>query len=235
MNNFDASLVHWVNQFAGHSWTFDKLMRFTTANNLVKDGVIVMLVWWAWFKDGDRASVGRRHVIATLIGCAAAIVVGRALAWALPFRLRPMHEDALHFVLPFGMERGVLEGWSSFPSDHALLFFALATGLLFVSRTAGWVALAYTALVVCLPRIYLGLHYPTDILAGALLGIAIALLVNLGLTNSRGFRALEHWSIVWPQTFYPLLFLATWQIADTFEGVRTLAQAAGKALLGGAH
>jgi hypothetical protein len=61
----------------------------------------------------------------------------------------------------------LLSGWSSFPSDHACLFFALATGLCLISPVIGGLALLHASLIVSLPRIYLGLHYPTDVLAGA--------------------------------------------------------------------
>jgi membrane-associated phospholipid phosphatase len=39
------------------------------------------------------------------------------------------------------------------------------------------VALAHAALVVCLPRVYLGFHFPSDVLAGAAIGVAVAALL----------------------------------------------------------
>ena len=63
----------------------------------------------------------------------------------------------------------------SFPSDHAAVAFAIAFGVLAFSRRAGILFLA-AATLISLSRIALGLHYPSDVLAGALVGWAAALL-----------------------------------------------------------
>jgi undecaprenyl-diphosphatase len=68
----------------------------------------------------------------------------------------------------------------SFPSDHAAVAFAIAFAVLAFSRRAGSVFLA-AATLISLSRFALGLHYPSDVLAGALIGWAAALLtVSLG-------------------------------------------------------
>ena len=59
----------------------------------------------------------------------------------------------------------------SFPSDHAAVAFAIAFGVLAFSRRAGILFLA-AATLISLSRIALGLHYPSDVLAGALVGWA---------------------------------------------------------------
>jgi decaprenylphosphoryl-5-phosphoribose phosphatase len=67
----------------------------------------------------------------------------------------------------------------SFPSAHALSSFAVATAMVRVDpATAGALVVA---LVLSLGRPYLGMHYPSDVLAGAILGIILGLLVPLSL------------------------------------------------------
>ncbi len=67
----------------------------------------------------------------------------------------------------------------SFPSAHALSSFAVATAMFRVDpATAGALLVA---LALSLGRPYLGMHYPSDVLAGALLGVALGLLVPLSL------------------------------------------------------
>jgi len=68
----------------------------------------------------------------------------------------------------------------SFPSDHAVIAGALATGLLFFSRRIGVIALVLAALVA-FARVYAGVHYPADVIAGLLLGSAVAIVVWLAL------------------------------------------------------
>ena len=65
----------------------------------------------------------------------------------------------------------------SFPSDHAAVAFAIAFAVLAFSRRAGILFLA-AATLISLSRVALGLHYPSDVLAGALVGWAAALLVT---------------------------------------------------------
>ena len=67
----------------------------------------------------------------------------------------------------------------SFPSAHATSSFAVATAM---TRVEPWGALAFLlALALALGRPYLGMHYPSDVVAGALLGVALGLIVPLSL------------------------------------------------------
>ena len=67
----------------------------------------------------------------------------------------------------------------SFPSAHATSSFAVATAM---TRVDPLGALAFVlAFALALGRPYLGMHYPSDVLAGALLGVALGLIVPLSL------------------------------------------------------
>src|SRR5205823_6631646 len=128
--------------------------------------------WWAWFRH--RADAARRAaIIATFAGSMIALVVGRALALLLPFRLRPLHANTLALRLPYGMSLQTLHGWSAFPSDHAVMFFMLAFGMLAVSRRLGWALVIWVTLIEGFARVYALLHYPTDVLAGALIAAVV--------------------------------------------------------------
>jgi membrane-associated phospholipid phosphatase len=67
----------------------------------------------------------------------------------------------------------------SFPSAHATSSFAVATAM---TRVEPWGALAFLlAFALALGRPYLGMHYPSDVLAGAVLGVLLGLIVPLSL------------------------------------------------------
>jgi undecaprenyl-diphosphatase len=136
--------------------------------------------------------------------------------------LRPLHDPAVEFRLPYDVDPAALGGWSSFPSDHAALFFAVATGLFFVSARAGLFAWLYVLVVICLPRVYLGFHYPSDILAGALLGAAWVIAANRLSVARRVTRPLLDWSKAHPSLFHAGLFALSFQIVTLFDDVREM-------------
>jgi undecaprenyl-diphosphatase len=221
MYAFDIAILHFVNQFSQRSKILDKAVFFISGCQLLKGGVLVSILWWGWFDKTDQ-SEKREHIIATLISCFIAMLAPRVLASALPFRLRPIHDETLYFLRPHGMGKTLIEEWSSFPSDHAVLFFSLSIGICFVSKKAGIFAIFYTVLLIALPRIYLGLHYPTDIIAGAVLGMLTVLLGEKLLIQSKPLIRITNFSSSKPEIFYPLFFLKTYQIADMFEDARHL-------------
>jgi undecaprenyl-diphosphatase len=81
--------------------------------------------------------------------------------------------------------RGALTTGHGFPSGHASVAFALATvaWLWFGRRTRWWFLAA--AVVVCIARVYVGAHFPLDVLGGAALGMASGALVGLLLSIRR--------------------------------------------------
>jgi PAP2 superfamily len=138
-----------------------------------------------------------------------------------------------HFQLPYGMNSDVLEGWSSFPSDHAAFFFALSVVFFFICRRAGVFAIAYSALVVCLPRAYLGIHYPTDLIAGALLGIGVACLTRIAPLRQAVARPVLCYFEANPAVSYGSLSVLTFILGTVCEPVPELIRFAFKVMAAG--
>ena len=141
LNRFDAFLIEPMNSLVGRRALFDSAVGFLTDNPLIS-ALLVMVFWAYWFRPGDLAKIHatREHLIATLWAGIAAIVVGRALALELPFRLRPRYEPSrfISYVAgPHRASRTKLLDWSAFPSDHAALYAALAVGLCFCLLATG--------------------------------------------------------------------------------------------------
>jgi undecaprenyl-diphosphatase len=123
--------------------------------------------------------------------CLALVVVGggHREAWLICAAIAPV-AIALNYLVKLIVKRPrpVLEGLPplggapsslSFPSAHATSGFAVATAM---TRVEPLGALAFVlALALALGRPYLGMHYPSDVVAGALLGILLGLLVPLSI------------------------------------------------------
>lgn len=219
MNLFDNSIIRLLNGFANEFIVFDFALNYLQRNHLLKGGVMMALYWMVWFTRHERQEA-RARVLTSLFSCFVALFVARALALWLPFRLRPMHEPRLGFELPYSVEITALDGWSSFPSDHATLFCAMATGLCFISRSVGRFAFAYAIIVICLPRIYLGFHYPTDIIVGGLVGVFVAMAFQLAQMPHQLMTPVLNLEQKLPQAFYLAFFLFSYEMADMFIHVR---------------
>jgi undecaprenyl-diphosphatase len=222
MISFDSSVFHWINQFAGHSHAFDAVMVLFSESHFLKGGAVMAMFWYLWFRGKEDHDLRREVLLVNLLSCIVVIIAARTLATFLPFRERPLQTSDLGFRLPLTMNSNTLIHWSSFPSDHAAMFFASATGLWFVDRRWGVLAGVYVLFVICLPRIYVGLHYPTDILAGAILGAGIAALAEVIIGRHwRGQWFTFWWSRRRP-VLYALLFLLCYQIATLFDDIRLI-------------
>ena len=223
MRGLDHSIIFFLNQFA-HRWpTFDSIIVFFSNSDLMKGGVMLGGLWFAWFSSkSHRTATSRSYLLSALLGSLIALVIARILAHALPLRSRPILDQSLHFRPPYGLpDQSNWTIWSSFPSDHAALFFALLTGIWLAHRRAGLVLFVYVVVAICLPRVYIGIHYPTDILAGAVLGSGCVLACSWRSFRDLWTNPLLRWVERSPGPAYLLLFLITFQIATLFWDLRT--------------
>ena len=108
----------------------------------------------------------RRQGVILLVGLAAGVLVGNVCLKNLIARPRPCWRDDSVFMLI-----SVPTDYS-FPSGHTLASAIGATVLTKTDRRFGWAAIP-VALIIAFSRLYLFVHFPSDILAGAVLGVII--------------------------------------------------------------
>lgn len=120
------------------------------------------LLTWLWIRRPDRRRAGLlATVMGTLAGQGANMVLG--MIW---FEPRPFMVGIGHTMLAHAADNG-------FPSDHSTLMFALGTGLILTgaARVVG-VAVCALGIGVAWARVYLGVHFPIDVLTGIPVGAA---------------------------------------------------------------
>lgn len=193
---------------------------------LVKTALPMALLWLLWLTPSGRIEERLEMMAASLVGLAGALFIGRAGQLLLPARLRPISDPAVASTLPLPGLAAMFDGWSSFPSDHATLAGAMIAAAFVVSRAAGLCLAVWLALLNLLPRLYLGVHWWSDVLAGLALGFgATALVLRTGLP-AWPMGALRALTARAPALAFAGMFLVSFEIATQFDGTRGLAGAA---------
>ena len=230
MNGFDLTIQTFLTESAFSTGLLSKVVKAIAGLYVFKGLVLVPILWWIWFKPTKRGTWDREVVIATFASGLVALVLGRLLAHYLPFRVRPIYNPDLH--LHFAETEGGhdLRFWSSFPSDHAMVWMSVATGIFLVSYRVGIPAILYTAIFICASRVYLGLHYPTDVIGGALIGIVVTYVMTRDFIRRPLAAPILRWIDRWPGLCYAMAFVLCFELVTQFDEVRLLALSVAKVL-----
>jgi undecaprenyl-diphosphatase len=159
----DQELFLILNGF--HNEFFDGIMYWITKQETWYPFYLIAIIWMFW-KYGKKAIIPLL-LIAVAITLSDQITSG--LMKPLFERLRPCHDpqvqERIHTVAGCG-------GLYGFASGHAANSFALATllFLFFRQNSNYWILLFLWAGLVAYSRIYVGVHYPGDIVTGGLIG-----------------------------------------------------------------
>ncbi|MFE2145914.1 phosphatase PAP2 family protein [Streptomyces sp. NPDC059456] len=172
--NVDVSLLYDVNGLARHApAAVDRGVALVSAYGIPL--ALVLLFLWCWHGMRRADEVTAAESFAALVWAPLAA----ALALLLNVPVRSLVARPRPFVAHDGLD--VLAphtgpGDFSFVSGHATLAMALGVGLFLANRRLGLVGIGL-ALAEGFCRVYLGVHYPTDVIGGFALGTAVVLLL----------------------------------------------------------
>ncbi|WP_157692452.1 undecaprenyl-diphosphatase [Paenibacillus tuaregi] len=191
--NLDYTVFEKINHLAASVPMFNPIMKFLAedAQYILILGVIVY-----WF---IRMESNRRMITEALLAACMGVGISAALGHFL-YRDRPF---AGHHVIQLIAHPAN----ASFPSDHATLAFAVSTAIWGYRKKEGVIWLVLSALIA-VSRVWTGVHYPTDVIAGAALGIILAAFVHSIFRKFKLMQALQTLAIqvyerfeikVWPK------------------------------------
>ncbi|HWD01185.1 MAG TPA: phosphatase PAP2 family protein [Amycolatopsis sp.] len=126
--------------------------------------VLLALLWHAR-RDADALARAAWVPIAVAVALGIDTVLKSAFAEIRPCRVVP----GVHTLVPCDAPTDY-----AFPSNHTVFVAAFAGALLLIRRSWGWWATAF-AVLIGFSRVYLGAHYPHDVLAGLVVGYAVGL------------------------------------------------------------
>jgi undecaprenyl-diphosphatase len=175
-SNPDVSLLYEINGLAvgAPSW-FDGVIEWIGEYGIVAALVLLLVRCW-WIVRSNGADQNAPATVAALLW--APLAAGVALLVNIP--IRGVVERPRPFAEHDGLEvlvRGKPD--FSFVSDHATMAMAVGVGLFIAHRKLGLAGIAL-AFLEGFCRVYLGVHYPTDVIGGFALGTAVTLLLAPG-------------------------------------------------------
>jgi undecaprenyl-diphosphatase len=234
MNSYWAqlnlSVFHAINGLAGRSFSLDRLMSQLESYSL--KGLVMMAFFGTlWFRPGPDQIQRRKILLLQIFAIGLTILTIRAISVLVPFVTRPIYATDVGFRPLLVTMTYNLEDWSAFPSDQAGMMFALATGFWFASRRAGWLFFIFS-FVTMFARIYVGIHFPIDILVGAIIGTVFSVTLNIRPVREFITRPLLALELGRPAFFYGCLFAVLYETSILFENVRRIGKAALHVLTG---
>jgi undecaprenyl-diphosphatase len=184
----DWSVLHAMNDFLyRRDAVEDPLLTFVNLSEALFLGTLMVIFllasrerWMSWRRTAVAAGLSAG------LGLAAAQLIGAMVDRSRPFVADP---GGVHLFSSHAAD-------ASFPSDHATAAMAIAVAILLRKPRSGIVALVL-ATIVSVGRVALGLHYPSDVLGGALLGTSAALVLWLPPARRQVDRLADFAGGVW--------------------------------------
>ncbi|MEO8580721.1 MAG: undecaprenyl-diphosphatase [Gemmatimonadales bacterium] len=158
----DYALFRAINGLAGRSHALDAVMIAFAKYSPIVYAVALAWLWLTWKQRNQRAA------LLTGISALVALGLGQIVGYAFP-RDRPYLVHHVSLLITHSPD-------TSFPSDHTTLAFAVAVAVWQFNRRAG-LALLIFGVLVAVARVYVGAHYPGDVVGGAVLGGITSLVV----------------------------------------------------------
>ncbi|ANP86027.1 phosphatase PAP2 family protein [Rhizobium leguminosarum] len=162
MYELDVWMTQAINGLAGRNGLADQFMVLVSSIGVP---LLVLAVAVQWWRKSDRLYI--RHV---LVAAGLSFLLGLGVNQIILLflsRIRPYDGGITHLIIERSAD-------PSFPSDHATATFAVAAAFLFHGMERRGLAFLSAAILVAFSRVYIGTHYASDVLGGALTGILAA-------------------------------------------------------------
>lgn len=221
LSGLDQAILCWINSFAAGHPAQHKIIAGMSSNGFFRGLPIFFLISVLWFSariDEERRSRMLAGLMATCLLTLFSVYLQSHLFW----HLRPLLNPGLH--LKVDPEEALswigYHGNNSFPSDTATLYWGLAAVVFLERRGWGLLAFLWTIFIIGIPRVYTGIHYPSDIVAGAMLG-SLTLFVGTYLPPVKtGAKKIVQVLSPWPGMLDTSFAVVMADMFNLFEGTR---------------
>lgn len=162
-SNVDYHFFQMINHLAVTDSSLNPFMDFLSQDGEYLFFLGILMYWLI------RTRSNRRMVVEGLLAACCALGLNSIIG-LLDYRDRPfVHHHVIQLIHHVAN--------ASFPSDHATGAFVIAVSIWIWRKRDGWLWILFAA-GISLSRVWTGVHYPSDVLAGTIIGTAVALFIH---------------------------------------------------------
>jgi len=227
----DIEIVKFFNQFCGKSQFLDTLGLIFLSVDALRTAILVSIIIGIWaYGQSKNDLFSKKKALSILFIIVFSLSIIEILN-AVIDSPRPIvtYESVINNPIITKNTKALwVDGWArnskhgSFPSDTVALLAAMAFGIFSWNRTIGIIAILFVTFAGILPRLYFGLHYPSDMIIGLLISLISCMVVNkLKFFDSISNKLIEVEKKS-PFLFGTIGFYISYIIADKFILIRKL-------------
>lgn len=188
--NIDWTVSAALNAWAGRSAVLDAIGIGLAQYALVLFAALLIAVW-IWPGPIERRRNRQRYVLGALLALGGALLTAHLLG-VFFYRARPFVDHTVTLLIDHPPD-------ASFPSDHLAVAGALIVALWPILGRTRWLWIGLSA-AIGLARLFVGVHYPTDVLGGLVIGtvwglLALRLAPHVAILEQRVLTLLARWRL----------------------------------------
>ena len=165
VSSLNIYLFNAINSLAGKSAFLDKIMLISASYLIYAIPIFILYLWFRKGRDNES-----RKVALFVFSCAMLSLVIGWIIGLFYFHPRP-------FMLNLGTLLMHHSADNSFPSDHGLVMFSVALALLYIKKYKSGIVMMLLAIIVGFARVFVGVHFPFDILGSLVISLFVATLL----------------------------------------------------------